>query len=65
VTGQEPVYLKGKVPERSVVIPGSYLKEFPSGNFQVPCALIIGKRHSGTDLKTTLNEALREHQISI
>lgn len=65
VTGPEPVYYSGRVPERSVVIPGSYAKKFPAGEFQVPCALIIGKRHSGTDLKVSLNETLREHQISV
>ena len=65
VTGLEPVELRGYVPERSVVIPGSYTKTFPSGDFQVPCALIIGQRKASTDLKTSLNEALREHNVSV
>ncbi len=65
VTGDEPVTLRGEVPERSVVIPGSYTKEFPAGAYQVPCALIIGKRSPGTDLKTSLNETLREHKIAV
>lgn len=65
VTGEEPVELKGYVPERSVVIPGSYTKQFPAGEFQVPCALIIGKRKASTDLKTSLNDALREHNVAV
>ena len=65
VTGSEPVEYKGYVPERSVVIPGSYTKKFPAGEFQVPCALIIGKRKTSTDLKTSLNEALRENNVAI
>jgi 2,3,4,5-tetrahydropyridine-2-carboxylate N-succinyltransferase len=65
VTGPEPVELKGYVPERSVVIPGSYTKSFPAGDFQVPCALIIGKRKASTDLKTSLNDALREHNVAV
>lgn len=65
VTGDEPVEIRGYVPERSVVIPGSYTKEFPAGNFQVPCALIIGKRKASTDLKTSLNDALREHNVAV
>lgn len=65
VTGSEPIEIKGKIPERSVVIPGSYTKTFPAGDFQVPCALIIGKRKESTDLKTSLNDALREHSIAI
>jgi 2,3,4,5-tetrahydropyridine-2,6-dicarboxylate N-succinyltransferase len=64
VTGNEPVEYKSVVPERSVVIPGSYTKKFNAGEFQVPCALIIGKRKASTDLKTSLNEALREYQVS-
>jgi 2,3,4,5-tetrahydropyridine-2-carboxylate N-succinyltransferase len=56
---------KGHVPPRSVVIPGSYTKKFPAGNYQVPCALIIGKRKPSTDLKTSLNEALREYNVSV
>ena len=65
VTGDEPVEIRGYVPERSVVIPGSYTKEFPAGSFQVPCALIIGKRKASTDLKTSLNDALREHNVAV
>lgn len=65
VTGAEPVTYKGYVPERSVVIPGSYTKSFPSGDFQVPCALIIGKRKESTDLKTSLNEALRDNDVAV
>ena len=65
VTGNKPIETKGYVPERSVVIPGSYTKQFPSGEFQVPCALVIGQRKASTDLKTSLNEALREHQVAV
>ena len=65
VTKEEPKEIRGYVPERSVVIPGSYTKEFPAGNFQVPCALIIGKRKKSTDLKTSLNDALRENNIAV
>ncbi|MFK8281151.1 2,3,4,5-tetrahydropyridine-2,6-dicarboxylate N-succinyltransferase [Capnocytophaga cynodegmi] len=65
VTGETPVELKGYVPERSVVIPGSYTKKFPAGDFQVPCALIIGKRKESTDKKTSLNDALREYNVSV
>ncbi len=65
VTGPEPIEIKGYVPERSVVIPGSYTKSFPAGDFQVPCALIIGKRKASTDLKTSLNDALREHNVAV
>lgn len=65
VTGDSPQELKGSVPERSVVIPGSYTKTFPAGDFQVPCALIIGKRKESTDLKTSLNDALREHSVAV
>ncbi len=64
VTGPMPMERKGFVPARSVVIPGSYTKEFPSGKYQVPCALIIGKRKESTDLKTSLNAALREFNVS-
>lgn len=64
VTGSEPVEYRGFVPERKVVIPGSYEKEFPAGKYHVPCALIIGERKESTDLKTSLNEALREYDIS-
>jgi 2,3,4,5-tetrahydropyridine-2-carboxylate N-succinyltransferase len=65
VTGKEPIEYKGYVPARSVVIPGSYTKEFPSGKYQVPCALIIGTRKESTDKKTSLNDALREHSVAV
>jgi 2,3,4,5-tetrahydropyridine-2-carboxylate N-succinyltransferase len=65
VSGSSPVEYKGVVPERSVVIPGSYTKKFPAGEYQVPCALIIGKRKESTDLKTSLNDALREHSVAV
>lgn len=65
VTGETPVEYKGVVPARSVVIPGSYTKKFPSGEFQVPCALIIGKRKASTDLKTSLNDALRDYSVAV
>ena len=65
VTGNKPVEYKGIVPARSVVIPGSYSKEFPSGNFNVPCALIIGRRKESTNKKTSLNDALRTHNVAV
>lgn len=65
VTGEKPIETKGYVPERSVVIPGSYTKKFAAGDYQVSCALIIGKRKASTDLKTSLNDALREHNVSV
>lgn len=65
VTGDEPVTHRGVVPERSVVIPGSYTKSFPAGDYQVSCALIIGKRKESTDKKTSLNAALREHNVAV
>jgi 2,3,4,5-tetrahydropyridine-2-carboxylate N-succinyltransferase len=65
VTGAEPVEYKGYVPPRAVVIPGSYTKKFPAGDFQVPCALIIGQRKESTDLKTSLNDALRENAVAV
>lgn len=65
VSGDKPLEYKGRVPSRSVVIPGSYTKKFPAGDFQVPCALIIGKRKASTDLKTSLNDVLREHSVSV
>ncbi|WP_299518988.1 2,3,4,5-tetrahydropyridine-2,6-dicarboxylate N-succinyltransferase [Winogradskyella sp.] len=65
VTGDTPVEMKGRVPARSVVIPGSYTKKFAAGEFQVPCALIIGKRKESTDKKTSLNEALREYDVAV
>ena len=65
VTGSAPVEMKGYVPERSVVIPCSYAKKFPAGDFHVTCALIIGKRKESTDKKTSLNDALRENNVSV
>jgi 2,3,4,5-tetrahydropyridine-2-carboxylate N-succinyltransferase len=65
VSGSVPVEYKGRVPARSVVIPGSYKKQFPAGEYAVSCALIIGQRKSSTDLKTSLNEALREFNVSV
>jgi 2,3,4,5-tetrahydropyridine-2,6-dicarboxylate N-succinyltransferase len=65
VTGVETVEYKGLVPQRSVVIPGSYTKKFPAGEFQVPCALIIGHRKASTDLKTSLNDALRDYNVAV
>lgn len=65
VSGAEPVEYKGYVPERSVVIPGTIPKKFPAGTYQVPCALIIGKRKPSTDLKTSLNDALRDFSVSV
>ena len=65
VTGPEPIEMNGYVPERSVVIPGSYTKKFAAGEYQVPCALIIGQRKASTDLKTSLNDALREHNVAV
>lgn len=65
VTGSEPKEYKGHIPARSVVIPGSYTKEFAAGSYQVPCALIIGQRKASTDLKTSLNDALREYNIAV
>jgi 2,3,4,5-tetrahydropyridine-2,6-dicarboxylate N-succinyltransferase len=65
VTGTEPVIYSGRVPSRSVVIPGSYEKKFPSGAYNVPCALIIGKRKESTDLKTSLNETLRDYNVAV
>lgn len=65
VTGPEPIEMKGEVPERAVVIPGSYTKKFPAGEYNVNCALIIGKRKASTDLKTSLNDALREHNVAV
>ncbi|MFV0159097.1 2,3,4,5-tetrahydropyridine-2,6-dicarboxylate N-succinyltransferase [Empedobacter falsenii] len=65
VTGDQPVEMKGFVPARSVVIPGSYTKKFAAGEYQVPCALIIGKRKESTDKKTSLNDALRDHNVAV
>ena len=65
VTGNMPKETKGRVPARSVVIPGSYKKTFPAGDFQVPCALIIGTRKESTNKKTSLNDALREYDVAV
>lgn len=65
VTGEAPVEMKGFVPERSVVIPGSYTKKFAAGDYNVPCALIIGKRKESTNKKTSLNDALREYDVAV
>ncbi len=65
VTGDEPKEIKGYIPARSVVIPGSYTKSFPAGDYNVPCALIIGRRKESTDKKTSLNDALREYSVAV
>lgn len=65
VTGDKPIERKGLVPARSVVIPGSYTKKFPAGDYNVPCALIIGKRKESTNKKTSLNDALREYDVAV
>ena len=65
VSGPEPVEMKGRVPSRSVVIPGTYNKKFPAGEYGVSCALIIGQRKPSTDLKTSLNDALREFNVAV
>ncbi len=65
VTGDSPVERKGLVPSRSVVIPGSYTKTFPAGDYHVPCALIIGTRKESTNKKTSLNDALREYDVAV
>ncbi|MFN0200950.1 MAG: 2,3,4,5-tetrahydropyridine-2,6-dicarboxylate N-succinyltransferase [Bacteroidia bacterium] len=65
VTGSEPIEYKGIIPPRSVVIPGSYPKQFPAGTYHVPCALIIGQRTASTDKKTSLNDALRDFGVSV
>jgi 2,3,4,5-tetrahydropyridine-2-carboxylate N-succinyltransferase len=65
VSGNEPIEYKGRIPARSVVIPGSYTKKFPAGEFGVSCALIIGQRKASTDLKTSLNDALRDFNVSV
>ncbi|MFT6837429.1 MAG: 2,3,4,5-tetrahydropyridine-2-carboxylate N-succinyltransferase [Sediminicola sp.] len=65
VTGDTPIERKGFVPARSVVIPGSYTKKFPAGEYQVPCALIIGQRKESTNKKTSLNDALREYNVAV
>lgn len=65
VTGTEPVIYRGRVPARSVVIPGSYTKQFSAGEYSVSCALIIGQRKESTDKKTSLNSALREYDVAV
>ena len=65
VRGKNPVELRGEVPARAVVVPGTRKKKFPAGKFRVPCALIIGERSASTDRKTSLTEALREHAVSV
>ena len=65
VTGNSPIEIKGEIPENSVVIPGTRPKEFPSGTYQTPCALIIGKRKESTDEKTSLNDALRSFGVDV
>ena len=65
VSGSEPIEMKGIVPARSVVIPGTYNKKFPAGEYGVGCALIIGQRKASTDLKTSLNDALRDFNVSV
>ncbi|MDB5191625.1 MAG: 2,3,4,5-tetrahydropyridine-2,6-dicarboxylate N-succinyltransferase [Segetibacter sp.] len=65
VSGSDPVEYKGRVPARSVVIPGSYIKKFPAGEYNVSCALIIGQRKPSTDLKTSLNDALRDFNVAV
>jgi 2,3,4,5-tetrahydropyridine-2-carboxylate N-succinyltransferase len=65
VTGSDPIVYSGIVPPQSVVIPGTYSKKFNAGEYHVPCALIIGKRNSGTDLKVSLNEVLRDHNVVV
>ena len=65
VSQSQPLYYTGYVPPRSVVIPGSYTKHFPAGDYQVSCALIIGQRKESTDKKTSLNNALRDFQVSV
>jgi 2,3,4,5-tetrahydropyridine-2-carboxylate N-succinyltransferase len=64
VTGSEPVEHRGYVPSRSVVLPGSRTKEYPAGTYDLPCALIVGTRSASTDLKTSLNDVLREFEIA-
>ncbi len=65
VSGPEPITYRGIVPTRSVVIPGTYTKKFPAGEYQVPCALIIGKRKESTDTKVSLNDALRDYSVAV
>ena len=65
VSGPSPIEYRGRVPARSVVIPGTYPKKFPAGEYNVSCALIIGQRKPSTDLKTSLNDALRDFNVSV
>ena len=65
VTGDKPIEMNGRVPARSVVIPGSYTKKFAAGEYNVPCALIIGQRKESTNKKTSLNDALREYDVAV
>ncbi len=65
VTGDQPIEIKGRIPKRSVVIPGTIPKDFPAGTFNVPCALIIGTRKESTDKKTSLNQVLREYNVAV
>ena len=65
VSGPEPITYRGRVPARSVVIPGAYTKEFPAGTYQVPCALIIGQRKESTDKKVSVNNALRDYSVAV
>jgi 2,3,4,5-tetrahydropyridine-2-carboxylate N-succinyltransferase len=65
VTGAKPITYKGRVPARSVVIPGAYTKKFPAGKYEVPCALIIGQRKESTDKKVSLNDTLREFNVAV
>jgi 2,3,4,5-tetrahydropyridine-2-carboxylate N-succinyltransferase len=65
VSGDEPIFYKGRIPAGSVVIPGTMPKKFPAGEYQVPCALIIGRRKESTDKKTSLNNALREYDVAV
>lgn len=65
VTGHEPITYKGRVPARSVVIPGTYQRDYPAGTYGVPCALIIGQRQPSTDKKVSLNDALRSHNVAV
>ena len=65
ISSPEARKYQGYVPPRSVVIPGSYTKKFPAGDYQVPCALIIGQRKKSTDKKTSLNEALRQNNVAV
>jgi 2,3,4,5-tetrahydropyridine-2-carboxylate N-succinyltransferase len=65
VRGAQPVEMRGAIPPRAVVIPGTKPKDFPAGTYQVPCALIIGERKESTDRKTSLNDALRAHDVAV